>query len=525
MEDMNNVISDNVKEDNTEIGNSQNKGNSEVNSINNKYVAKKEHLILLIGALLLGILANILFFSSELGLSVPVFVAAFYTVLFLSSGNELRFKTNLSWALSIPVILLSLTYLLYSNMVFRVLNIMAIPLLIVAQTILITENNAFSWHTPGFLIDIVYGFFYRIFVFVLKPIKVIAHFFPSKTENPGSSIVRKVLLGLLISVPLLLIVVSLLISADSIFKSYMDRIPDIFAGINIGEYLGRVIFILFIFLVSFSYIYSLIERKKPITSIEGDGSVKLPKVWDSVVVITVMVLVNVVYLMFVAIQFAYLFGGSNLALPEGFTYSEYARRGFFELISVTIINFGIMLLFIGFTKMNRGAAARFLRCLYSLLVLNTAVMLVSAYYRMLLYEGAYGFTYLRVFTQAFMIFMLVLFGISLLRIWKDGFSLAKPFIITAIAAFVIINYANVDWIIARNNIDRYSKTKEIDINYLSTLSYDALPEIARFKVTDNEKVAADIAGLIKTKSEKALKNNDWQSFNISRYKAGRAAGR
>ncbi|NJD02257.1 MAG: DUF4173 domain-containing protein [Ruminiclostridium sp.] len=487
--------------------------------------ARKEHIILLIGTIFLGILANILFFASELGLSIPVFVAAFYAVLFISSGKKLRFKPNLPWTLTIPVILLSLTYLFYSNMVFQVLDFMAITLLIVVQAILITENNTFSWDTPGFLIDIIYGFFYRVFAFVTKPFKVIASAFPAKTKNSGGSVIGKVLLGLLISVPLLFIVVSLLISADRIFESYMFRITDIFAGINIGEYFSRAIFFTLIFVTSFSFIYSLIERKKPVKSIEGDGSIRLPKVWDPVVAITVMILVNAIYLVFVVIQFAYLFGGGNQVLPDSLTYSGYARRGFFELIVVTIINFGIMLLFIGFTKMDRGAAGKFLRGLYSLLVGNTAVMLVSAYYRMLLYEGAYGFTYLRVFTQAFMIFMLVLFAISLFRIWSDGFSLAKPFIITAVAAFVIVNYINVDCIIARNNIDRYQKTKTIDVDYLSSLSYDALPEIAKLKVTDDEKVAADIAGLIKAKSEKALKNNDWQSFNISRYKAGKLADR
>ena len=522
MENINNLTSENIKVDsftNDSIGNA---GNLEAVSINDRYVVRKEYLILLMGTLLLGILSNILFFDSELGVSVPIFVIAFYSVLFLSFGNTLKFKASLPWALSIPVILLSFTYMFYSNMIFYVLNLMAIPLLIVVQTVLITGNNIFSWHTPCFLIDIIYGFFFRVFVFVIKPFKITACIFTKKGKSSGKRTIRKVLLGLLISVPLLFIVVSLLISADRIFESYMDRIPDMFAGIKVGEYIARGFIIIFIFVTSFSFIFSLAERKKPVTSIQGDGSIKLPKVWDSVVVMTIMILVNAIYLMFVIIQFAYLFGGVRLALPEDFTFSEYARRGFFELITVTIINFGMMMLFIGFTKLNGGAAGKFLRGLYSLLVGNTVIMLISAYYRMLLYEEAYGFTYLRVLSQSFMIFMLVIFGIMLFRIWKDGISLAKPFIITALAAFVIINYVNIDVIIARENIQRYYERDEIDVAYLSALSYDALPEIARLKVTNNKIVAEDAAALIKSKSEKALKNNDWQSFNLSRYKAGRA---
>ena len=251
----------------------------------------------------------------------------------------------------------------------------------------------------------------------------------------------------------------------------------------------------------------------------GDGSIRLPKVWNHITVITVMLLVNAVYLMFVIIQFAYLFGGVRLDLPADFTYSGYARRGFFELIAVTVINFGILMFCLGFTRMDGGRGSGFLRTLYSLLVGNTLVMLISAYYRMLLYEEAYGFTYLRVLTQSFMIFLLVLFGIMLFRIWRDGISLAKPFIVTAVAAFVIINYVNIDVIIAKNNVDRYYKTNKIDVAYLSTLSYDAVPEIAKLVDAKDGKVAGEVADLVKRKKEEASKNKAWQSFNISRHRA------
>jgi Predicted signaling protein consisting of a modified GGDEF domain and a DHH domain len=323
----------------------------------------------------------------------------------------------------------------------------------------------------------------------------------------------------LISVPILLIVISLLISADQIFKSYMDRIPNIFANIRLEEYFARGFLIIFIFFTSFSYIYSLYIKKKPEVTGFGDGTIKLPKIWDPVVVTTILILINVIYLLFVLVQFTYLFGGASFDLPQDFTYSEYARRGFFELIAVTIINLSILMLFLGFTKMKSGASARFIRVLYSFLVGCTIVMLISAYYRMLLYEEAYGFTYLRVLTQAFMIFLLVIFSILLLRIWIDRLSLAKPFIITAVIAFVVINYINIDVVIAKNNIERYNATNKIDVEYLSTLSYDAIPEIAKLTKAGDEKIAADVTAMLKGKKEAAARYKEWQSFNLSRYRA------
>lgn len=480
---------------------------------------EKEHVILLIGTLLLGFIFNFLFYGNQFGISYPVFVIAFYVLLFYCMRKSIYFKPDMAWALSIPVFMLSLTYFLHSNFIFDILDFMAIPLLIIAQTVLITQNNTYRWHSPGFLIDILYGLFYRTIAYMSRPFKVIAGFFPKKTGKSNNPVLHKVLLGILVSVPLVIIVVSLLVSADQIFESYVNRIPAIFAGIKIEEYLGRGFFILFVFFLSFSYLSSLSERKKPGPVIPGDGSLALPKVWDPVVVLTVLAIVNVIYLLFVFIQFAYLFCGADYNLPAHFTFSEYARGGFFELVVVTLINFGILSVCLGFTKTGGRVVVNTIRILYSLLVGCTVVMLLSAYYRMLLYEEAYGFTYLRVLTQSFMVFLLVLFVIMLLKIWNDRILLAKPYIIASLAAFVIVNYMNIDAVIAGNNVDRYYLTGKVDTGYLAALSYDAVPEIAKLAGCGDEKLAGQVRKILQDKKKELGRNDAWQSFNISKYTA------
>lgn len=72
MEEIKSLLSDSVKNDSN--GKTRYEGGPEVNSLNNDYILKKEHLTLLTGTMLLGILANILFFKKELGISIPVFV-------------------------------------------------------------------------------------------------------------------------------------------------------------------------------------------------------------------------------------------------------------------------------------------------------------------------------------------------------------------------------------------------------------------------------------------------------------------
>ena len=55
-----------------------------------------------------------------------------------------------------------------------------------------------------------------------------------------------------------------------------------------------------------------------------------------------------VYTIFIVIQFKYLFSGG--VLPNGLNYSEYARRGFFELVVLSVLN--IALISVSYTHLD-----------------------------------------------------------------------------------------------------------------------------------------------------------------------------
>lgn len=107
-----------------------------------------------------------------------------------------------------------------------------------------------------------------------------------------------------------------------------------------------------------------------------------------------LVVINSVYLLFSLIQFSYLYGGDKL--PVVFTYAEYARRGFWELLAVTVINLGILLSSMKFVKKDRGFYPVILVFL-SLLIVFSLNLLFSAHFKMSLYERAYGLTALRTY--------------------------------------------------------------------------------------------------------------------------------
>ena len=247
---------------------------------------------------------------------------------------------------------------------------------------------------------------------------------------------------------------------------------------------------------------------------------------DPVVLLTILFLINAIYAIFSFIQFRYLFGGSSFIAPSSFTYAEYARRGFAELVVVTIINFGILIFGITFVKKESKRIFTAIRALLTLLVIFTFILLVSAFYRMTVYEQAYGFTYLRIFTQAFMIMLFFLFIINIIYIWYRKLPIIKSYFIVSLAIYIILNFANVDVIIAKNNINRYFESGQIDVAYLKGLSYDAAPEMQKLFVTikssadlKEKQMALELSGYFKERKSELENQKSWQSFNISKYRA------
>ena len=124
---------------------------------------------------------------------------------------------------------------------------------------------------------------------------------------------------------------------------------------------------------------------------------------DRVVAYTVLSVVCAVYLFFLFVQFNYMFFAFGGKLPGGFIYSEYARRGFFELVAIAAINLGLLVAFYLFTAKKDGGIAKFLRGYLLTLSGITVVIIASAVSKMVMYMQVYGLTQLRVYTSWFMV--------------------------------------------------------------------------------------------------------------------------
>lgn len=479
----------------------------------------RENLFLLAGALGLGFLFNLLFYQQSVGISYPLFIVGFYAVFLTYAKPVLAFKWDIKGLLGVSILALSLGYCFYSNAILGGLNLLIIPVLVVTQTLLSTGSNHHAWFSAGFGGEVLQGILWRPLQNLAKPFHLLGASIQTKTESEHYTVCKKVLLGLIIAAPLLCVVVILLASADQIFGRMVGNLAATIFAIDLGDSIVQLGIIGTVCLLTFSYLYGL---KQPRTGSSSAATAAAEFVsWDPVIVITVLSSLNLIYLLFCLVQFSYLFGSLNSSLPYAFSYAEYARRGFFELNFITLINLTMLLLNLRFTPQASGKTGLTVKMLNTLLVICTLVLDLSAHFRMSFYEAAYGYTYLRLLTHAFMGVILAWLIASLWRIWKVRVQLLKAFIVIGLSALILVNYVNIDAVIARQNIARYHKTGKIDVAYLNSLSCEAVPELVKLLKSQDQDVVQEIREGLVEKEVQLKDENSWQAFNLSKARTRR----
>ncbi|MCT4563630.1 MAG: DUF4173 domain-containing protein [Maledivibacter sp.] len=475
----------------------------------------QEKIKVMLMAFILGILFNYFFIWDSIGISAVVFILAVIGFSVYSNYAKMDLNKRLGWMFLIPIIFLSFTYSIYNNWVLRSLNAIIIPILITSYIIIIRYEN---------IKDIKVAFFNKIFRRIFntsfstapKFFSFVKELIKNRRGIEENSTKKNIIKGLIISIPLLLIIVSLLTSADMMFKYYVENIGNNMMGLNPGSLIGHSLVIVIITLYTFGFIWSLNYDYKEDYIQKNNNA--FPK-WEPVTIITIIFVICVVYLLFSIVQFSYLYGGAKNILPSGFTYAEYARKGFFELVLVTLINFALLAISIKLTNRDNPKINKITNTAYSFLILFTFNMLFSANYKMNMYEMAFGFTRLRIFVQVFMLLLGILLLIVLLGIWIKRVPMLKSAIIATMIVYIVLNYANIDKIIAKKNIDRYRATQKIDMMYLKKLSYDAYGEIIKLMDIGSKHDKLSIKRHINYEKEKLIKEYDhWYEFNYYKYK-------
>lgn len=319
--------------------------------------------------------------------------------------------------------------------------------------------------------------------------------------------------GLALAIIPLMVFTILFASADAVFADYLGS----FEELDFGSVVGRITWAAVIAWAALG----LMRR-----TLKGPGTVAPPQVAPRLGVTdaaTALVLLNALFGVFVVVQFAYLFGGADTLAATHLTRAQYARRGFFELVTVSVLV--VLLVLTVDWLVKRGASARrTIDRLHAVLLLLTGVILASALQRMRLYTAAFGLTELRLYTTVFMFWIatvLVWMGWTVLRNERNRFTFGA--LTTGLVLLAATNLANPDAFIARTNLNHHIITgRELDIEYLvDDLSADAVPAlVGSLDELDRCTSARLAAGL----SQRPGDGVGWQSLTWGELRARTALG-
>ena len=485
--------------------------------------------------ILLGWAFDFLFWEKPAGINFFLYVTlCLATGIAILQADGLRLARR-SGLLLLPILFLSpMTFLRQEPMTVFLSAAMSVFLMGVFTLTYLSGQ----WTRYG-MIDYLFGYLALVSSVIIRPLGFGGEIRRPPLEQPSlrqnrAPAIWPVLRGSVIALPVVAIFAALLSSADPIFASRLDKLAEVFKLENLPEYIFRLVYILFfayaiagIFLHAAQKSGEQVEEKSRFSPFLGFTEAAI-----------VLGSVLTLFTAFVVIQFQYFFGGQANINLEGYTYSEYARKGFGELVAVALFSLLLIMGCGAITRRDTETQRRVFSSLGVVLVGLVIVMLLSAFQRLVLYEDAYGFSRLRTYTHVFMIWLaLLLVVVVALELTRQERALGLCLVLTALGFVVSLNLLNVDAFIVNQNIQRelrgngeahlsQDRRAELDAQYFLDLSDDAIPAlVAAFQdETLPDSVHEKLGAALFCKRydrEQNVQKFSWQSFHMARYSADR----
>lgn len=317
--------------------------------------------------------------------------------------------------------------------------------------------------------------------------------------------------GLLISIPLLLVMVSLLTSADAAFEGLMDLLPEF----ELAEYFHSALWGFFLAWILYTRGISLAKDCKPVPADRTDKGI------NALTMNTVLIMVCLVYVVYLLSQLAYLSGGLSGILPEEYTLAEYARRGFFEMAWLCILNLGLLCLVIW--KIRQEKLPRLTKIAGTFLGAITIFLVLTASAKMIMYIGSYGLTRQRVLTEVIMLWLSLTTVLVTIRLYRPGFGYMKAVVLTALVLGALVFWVDVDSVVARYNVDAYQSGKlaTVDVSYLDDLGTSAFPQLLELTRDTDPQVAGKARDVLEYRAEHGYwyEIDDFRGWNYQRSQA------
>jgi hypothetical protein len=489
-------------------------------------------------ALLVGLLGDALLRATPWGLNVFLWMGAFLAAMTaLARQKRIPLRGDGQWLLP-SALLFAAAFTWRDSLTLRFLDALAI-LCVLSLAVLRSRGGRIrlAGVTEYTLGVIAAGF--NAAVGILPLLFADIHW----KEIPSAGWSRRALAvarGLIIALPLLAIFGALFMSADAIFEGIVRET----FHLNFETLLTHLFLTLFFAWITGGFLRGMLlgnGRATPgegqhafvafgLTTTEKDGSsprAAFKSLSLGIVEISIVLgLLNLLFFCFVSVQLRYFFGGARWVMTSaGLTYAEYARRGFFELVTVAALVLPILLAahWLFARRENPPAHELAFRALAGAQVFLLFIIMASAFGRMRLYQSEYGLTELRLYTTAFMVWLGVVFiwfAATVLRGRREQFACGA-----LIAGFVLIgllHLLNPDAFIVRTNVAQMNAGRAFDAEYAVSLSADAVPALVKALPEMNAGARSRVVQRI---IERWLPDErpDWRSWNWSRAEARRKA--
>lgn len=323
--------------------------------------------------------------------------------------------------------------------------------------------------------------------------------------------------GLILAVPVVVVFGGLLRSADPGFAALTDR----WVLRGVSTTFSHIALIVTLSWLTAGFLHGIASRRPAL--FELPDAAALPQVGFLQIGIPLGAL-GVMLSVFALVQAEYLFGGMATVLETaGLTVAEYARRGFFELVTVATLVLVLLLGAHAVLDPTRSAGVRRYRMLAASLLVLVAVVMVSAVVRMRLYVEHFGLTEDRLYGSVFMLWLaavLAWFAFTVLRGRARQFGYGA--VLAGFATLISLSALNPHALIVRTNVGRAVAGRELDAAYLGRLSADAVPAIvAAWPALDAAARCEVWNRSLKRWAEPPA--DDWRSWNVARWRARRAA--
>lgn len=487
--------------------------------ITKEVLAIKQPNRLLLLILLLGWIYDYLFWEPSAGVNFALLlVLCLFGGLYLLFSEGYKPARNSLWLLIPLAFFAILTFVRQESLTI----FLAYTFTLFSVGLFITSYLGGRWHLYR-LSNYLHKFLLLIGDMITRPVnfltqirKVSSELDRDKNGFPFMGVIR----GLVIALPIVLCFGSLLASGDVVFNQKLDNFFD---TEKIPEYIQRFILIMiFAFLLAGTILHTATRSNDEKIAEEDKPLIKpfLGFVESSVILGSVLLL----FLAFVVVQFQYFFGGQTNIGVEGYTYSQYARRGFNELV---IVAFFSLVLIIGLSTLTQREHET-QKKVYSGLSVGVVglvmVILVSAYQRISLAIDWHGFSRLRLYPRIFLIWLgILLVTVVVLEIYRRERYFAFASVLASFGFAASLVLVNVDAAIVYHNVPRTLHGKNLNVAHLASLSEDAVPALAEEFYSDSypewvhEGVGAALTCYLHKDSEEEISWDNWPSFNLARW--------